>query len=154
MYLVAIVDWYSRKVLTWQLSNTLDSRFCVDCLESALQQYGTPEIVNTDQGCQFTAMAFTNVLKRHGIKISMDGRGRASDNIFIERLWRSVKYEDIYIKSYSSVLELISGLTRYFFFIILKDRTSRWITILLIMCIKAVLVAVHASWINLISRQK
>jgi putative transposase len=116
VYLVAIVDWYSRKVLTWQVSNTLDSSFCVDCLESALQAYGVPEIFNTDQGCQFTSTAFTDVLKRHNIKISMDGRGRALDNIFVERLWRSVKYEDVYLKSYISVLALIAGLTEYFLF--------------------------------------
>jgi putative transposase len=116
VYLVAIIDWYSRKVLAWQLSNTLDSRFCVDCLQNALQQYGIPEIFNTDQGCQFTATAFTDVLTRHGIKISMDGRGRALDNIFVERLWRSVKYEDIYLKCYSNVPELMTGLTNYFLF--------------------------------------
>jgi putative transposase len=116
VYLVAIIDWYSRKVLSWQVSNTLDSGFCVECLESALQGYGTPEIFNTDQGCQFTATVFTKVLKHHDIKISMDGRGRASDNIFVERLWRSLKYEDIYIKGYANILELIAGLTNYFLF--------------------------------------
>lgn len=116
MYLVAIIDWYSRKVLTWQLSNTLDSRFCVDCLESALLKYGAPKIFNSDQGCQFTSTIFTNTLKHHGIEISMDGRGRALDNIFVERLWRSLKYEDIYIKNYNSVLELTAGLTDYFSF--------------------------------------
>ena len=89
VYLVAVIDWYSRKVLSWRLSNTLDSGFCVDCLEQALQAYGTPEIFNTDQGCQFTSEAFTNVLLKNGIAISMDGRGRALDNIFVERLWRS-----------------------------------------------------------------
>jgi putative transposase len=98
VYLAAVMDWYSRKVLSWQLSNTLDSRFCVDCLEQALQTYDIPEIFNTDQGSQFTADAFTGVLKTHGIKISMDGRGRALDNIFVERLWRSVKHEDVYLK--------------------------------------------------------
>ena len=86
VYLVAVIDWYSRKVLSWRLSNTLDSGFCVDCLEQALQVYGTPEIFNTDQGCQFTSEAFTGVLKANGISISMDGRGRALDNIFVERL--------------------------------------------------------------------
>ena len=116
VYLSAIIDWYSRKVLAWRLSNTLDSSFCVECLEQALQLYGTPEIFNTDQGCQFTSEAFTSVLTAHDIKISMDGRGRALDNIFVERLWRSVKYEDIYLKSYSSVLELTLGLTEYFRF--------------------------------------
>jgi len=116
VYLSAVIDWYSRKVLAWRLSNTLDSSFCVDCLEEAVQKYGTPEIFNTDQGCQFTSEAFTGVLIAKGITISMDGRGRALDNIFVERLWRSLKYEDIYLKSYGSVLELNRGLTEYFRF--------------------------------------
>jgi putative transposase len=115
-YLVAVIDWYSRKVLAWRLSNTLDSEFCVDCLEQSLRSYGTPEIFNTDQGCQFTSDAFTGVLKLHGITISMDGRGRALDNIFVERLWRSVKHEDIYLKGYVNMLELQMGLTEYFEF--------------------------------------
>jgi len=114
--LVAVIDWYSRKVLAWRLSNTLDSGFCVDCLEQALQTYGAPEIFNTDQGCQFTSEAFTGVLKAHGIAISMDGRGRALDNIFVERLWRSVKHEDVYLKGYVTVPELLLGLTEYFVF--------------------------------------
>jgi putative transposase len=116
VYLVAVMDWYSRKVLAWRLSNTLDSGFCVDCLEQALQTYGSPEIFNTDQGCQFTSEAFTGVLKKHGIVISMDGRGRALDNIFVERLWRSVKHEDVYLKGYATVPELLLGLTQYFAF--------------------------------------
>ena len=116
VYLVAVMDWYSRKVLSWQLSNTLDGGFCVDCLEQALQTFGTPEIFNTDQGCQFTADAFTGVLKTHGISISMDGRGRALDNIFVERLWRDVKHEDIYLKGYATVSEVQSGLTEYMVF--------------------------------------
>ena len=116
VYLVAVMDWYSRKVLSWQLSNTLDGRFCVDCLEQALQTFGTPEIFNTDQGCQFTADAFTGVLKAHGISISMDGRGRALDNVFVERLWRDVKHEDIYLKGYATVPEVQSGLTEYMVF--------------------------------------
>jgi putative transposase len=116
VYLVAVIDWYSRKVLAWRLSNTLDSGFCVDCLKQALQIYGTPDIFNTDQGCQFTADIFTGVLKTHGIAISMDGRGRALDNIFVERLWRSVKHEDVYLKGYASVPELLLGLTEYFVF--------------------------------------
>jgi putative transposase len=98
VYLVAVIDWYSRKVLAWRVSNTLDSGFCVDCLEQALQGYGTPEIFNSDQGCQFTSETFTAVLKVRGIAISMDGRGRALDNLFVERLWRSVKHEDVYLK--------------------------------------------------------
>ena len=116
VYLVAIIDWYSRKVLAWRLSNTLDSGFCVDCLEQALQTYCSPEIFNSDQGCQFTSEAFTGVLKAHGITISMDGRGRALDNIFVERLWRSVKYEDVYLKGYSTMPEAQLGLTQYFLF--------------------------------------
>ena len=116
VYLVAVIDWYSRKVLSWRLSNTLDSGFCVDCLEQALQTYGAPEIFNTDQGCQFTSAAFTGVLKTHGITISMDGRGRALDNIFVERLWRSVKHEDVYLKGYATLPELLLGLTEYFVF--------------------------------------
>lgn len=116
VYLVAVIDWYSRKVLAWRLSNTLDSLFCVDCLEQALLAYGTPEIFNTDQGCQFTSEAFTGVLKGRGIAISMDGRGRALDNIFVERLWRSVKHEDVYLKGYTTMPELLLGLTEYFVF--------------------------------------
>ena len=116
VYLVAVIDWYSRKVLSWRISNTLDTAFCVDCLEEALQRYGNPEIFNTDQGCQFTSESFTGVLKAHDIAISMDGRGRALDNIFVERLWRSVKYEDVYLKGYSNTMELMIGLTEYFVF--------------------------------------
>ena len=115
-YLVAVIDWYSRKVLSWRISNTLDTAFCVDCLDEALQRYGNPEIFNTDQGCQFTSESFTGVLKAHGIAISMDGRGRALDNIFVERLWRSVKYEDVYLKGYSNSMELMIGLAEYFVF--------------------------------------
>ena len=115
MYLVAIIDWFSRYVLTWQLSNTLDSYFCLDALQQALGQ-GRPAIFNTDQGSQFTADEFTACLERAAIRISMDGRGRALDNIFIERLWRSLKYEDIYLKDYASVPELAAGLAAYFHF--------------------------------------
>ena len=116
VYLVAVMDWYSRKVLAWRLSNTLDSGFCVDCLDESLKAYGIPEIFNTDQGCQFTSEAFTGILKLHDIAISMDGRGRALDNIFVERLWRSVKHEDVYLKGYVNVPELQFGLTEYFKF--------------------------------------
>ena len=115
MYLVAIMDWFSRYVLAWQLSNTLDGYFCRDVLQQALQQ-DQPEIFNTDQGVQFTAHEFTGYLKRSNIQISMDGRGRALDNIFIERLWRSVKYEDIYLNDYATVPELDAGLADYFRF--------------------------------------
>jgi len=113
MYLVAVMDWFSRYVLTWQLSNTLDGAFCLDTLQQALL-WGKPEIFNTDQGVQFTAHAFTDTLKAAGIQISMDGRGRAFDNIFNERLWRSVKYEDIYLKEYATVPALEKGLGSYF----------------------------------------
>jgi putative transposase len=116
VYLVAVIDWYSRRVLSWRISNTLDTAFCVDCLKEALQRYGNPEIFNTDQGCQFTSESFTGVLKVHGVAISMDGRGRALDNIFVERLWRSVKYEDVYLKGYSNAMELMIGLAEYFVF--------------------------------------
>ncbi len=115
MYLVAIMDWYSRYVLSWRLSNTLESEFCVAALEEALGR-GQPEIFNTDQGSQFTSRAFTDVLVSNQIAISMDGRGRALDNVFIERLWWSVKYEDIYLKAYGTVADLDEGLRRYFDF--------------------------------------
>ncbi len=113
MYLVAIMDWYSRYVLAWQISNTLDGAFCIDALREALQ-YGCPDIFNTDQGSQFTSHAFTSQLEHSGILISMDGRGRVFDNIFVERLWRTVKYEDIYIKGYETVSALMAGLEQYF----------------------------------------
>jgi putative transposase len=112
-YLVAIIDWYSRRLLSWRLSNTLETSFCVDCLEGALLHFDTPEIFNTDQGSQFTSDSFTGVLKREDISISMDGRGRALDNIFVERLWRTIKYEDIYLRGYGSIPELYLGLTEY-----------------------------------------
>ncbi len=114
VYLVAVVDWYSRKVLAWRLSNTLDSGFCVDCLEQALQAHGIPDTFNTDQGCPFTREAFTGALEARGI--SMDGRGRALDNIFVERLWRSVKHEGVYLKGYATLPELRVGLAEYFVF--------------------------------------
>ena len=110
-----IMDWFSRYVLAWQLPNTLDGHFCLDALQQALL-LGTPDIFNTDQGVQFTALAFTDCLQAAGVRISMDGRGRAFDNIFIERLWRSLKYEDIYLKDYDLVPNLQSGLTDYFQF--------------------------------------
>jgi putative transposase len=115
MYLVAIMDWCSRYVLAWQLSNTLDVGFCVHALEQALQ-LGQPTIFNTDQGAQFTARAFTATVEAAGIHVSMDGRGRVMDNIFIERLWRSVKYEDLYLKDYQTVAQLEAGLDAYFTF--------------------------------------
>ena len=115
-YLVAIIDWYSRRVLSWRISNSMEAVFCVDCLEDALRHHGKPEIFNSDQGSQFTSAAFTDVLKRESVVISMDGRGRAFDNIFVERLWRSVKHEDVYLKGYASMGELVVGLTEYFVF--------------------------------------
>jgi len=115
MYLVAILDWFSRYVLSWQLSNTLDNIFCINALEEALK-LSQPEIFNTDQGVQFTSRSFTEQLESADVKISMDGRGRVFDNIFIERLWRTVKYEDIYLKNYDTVTELAQGLERYFRF--------------------------------------
>jgi putative transposase len=115
-YLIAIMDWASRKVLAWRLSNTLDSMFCVDALEEAIAKFGCPEIFNTDQGSQFTAEVFTNTLRTNNIAISMDGKGRRMDNVFIERLWKSVKYEDIYLKAYASMAEVRNGLVSYFKF--------------------------------------
>jgi putative transposase len=116
MYLVAVMDWYSRYVLSWELSNTMDSDFCVRALRKALNWYGRPEIFNTDQGSQFTSEAFTGVLLENGIKISMDGKGRVTDNIFIERLWRSLKYERIYIKGYATPADLRAEIDGYFLF--------------------------------------
>jgi len=116
MYLVAIMDWHTRKVLSWRISNTMDSDFCVEALQEALSRYGTPEVFNTDQGAQFTADAFTRVLKDHGVAISMDGKGRWIDNVFVERLWRSVKYEDIYLRAYETPAALRTGLEKYFRF--------------------------------------
>ena len=114
VYLVAIIDWYSRCVLGWRISNSMDAAFCVDCLEEAIRTHGRPEIFNSDQGSQFTSDAFTGVLKHEEITISMDGRGRAFDNIFVERLWRNVKYEDVYLNGYATMGELMIGLAKYF----------------------------------------
>jgi putative transposase len=116
VYLTAVMDWYSRRVLSWEISVTMEEQFCVSALESALRRHGRPEIFNTDQGSQFTGDTFTGVLKAAGVKISMDGKGRAMDNIMVERLWRSVKYEEVYLKDYESVGELTAALKRYFTF--------------------------------------
>ena len=124
MYLVAIMDWHSRRVLSWRVSNTLDTDFCVEALNEALQRFGAPQIFNTDQGSQFTSEAFTNVLKDHGIEISMDGKGRWVDNVFVERLWRSVKVEDLYLRAYETPDELRAGLDRYFRFYNTRRRHS------------------------------
>jgi len=113
MYLSVVMDWHSRYVLSWRLSNTLDADFCLEALDEALST-GCPEIFNTDQGPQYTSITFTGRLKDKQIKISMDGRGRALDNVFVERLWRSVKYEDIYLKDYQNVAQLYTGLQQYF----------------------------------------
>jgi putative transposase len=110
LYLVVIMDWASRAVLTWRLSNTLGADFCVEALEEALSRYGRPEIFNTDQGSQFTSDDFTGTLKQHGVTISMDGKGRCMDNIFVERLWRSLKYEEVYLNAYASVAEAKTGI--------------------------------------------
>jgi len=115
-YLVAIVDWYSRCVLSWRLSNTLEADFCVEALREAINKYGTPDVFNTDQGTQFTSQEFINVLVTNNISISMDGRGRCLDNIFVERLWRTVKYENVYLKGYQTIPEARTGLTEYFEF--------------------------------------
>jgi putative transposase len=116
VYVVAIMDWYSRKVLAWRVSNSMDADFCVEALEEAISRYGTPEIFNTDQGAQFTSEAFTGTLKAAGTQISMDGKGRWVDNVFVERLWRSLKYEEVYLKAYESVSEARQGIGAYFQF--------------------------------------
>lgn len=116
VYLVAILDLFSRKVLSWRLSNSMDPAFCIAALEEAIEQYGEPAIFNTDQGSQFTSEAFIGVLKRHSIEISMDGKGRALDNVYVERMWRSLKYEDIYLKSYETMSQMAEGVNRYFQF--------------------------------------
>jgi putative transposase len=116
LYLVAIMDWYSRLVLSWRLSNTLDTTFCVDALEEAFASFGQPDIFNTDQGSQFTAESFTGALRKRAIAISMDGKGRCLDNVFVERLWRSLKYEEVYLHAYESALEARQGIDRYFAF--------------------------------------
>ena len=115
LYLVAVLDWHSRYVLAWRLSNTMEAGFCAEALAEALTK-GQPEVFNTDQGSQFTSWEFTQVLQEHGVKISMDGKGRYQDNIFVERLWRTVKYEEVYLKAYASVLEARRGLEDYFRF--------------------------------------
>lgn len=113
VYLAAVVDWFSRKVLAWKLSITLDTTFCLEAVEEALTKYGKPEIFNTDQGSQFTSVAFTDLLKAHEIAISMDGKGAWRDNVFVERLWRTIKYEEVYLRAYASVSEARASLGRY-----------------------------------------
>jgi putative transposase len=113
-YLVAIMDWASRKILSFRVSNTLDTSFCMEALEEALRNYGTPDIFNTDQGSQFTSLEFTNILVHHHIRISMDGRGRWRDNIFIERFWKTLKYQEVYLKAYESIAHARKELTKFF----------------------------------------
>ncbi len=132
-YLIAIMDWATRAVLSWRLSTTMEADFCVEALEEAIARYGAPEIFNTDQGAQFTSEAFLGVLERHRIAISMDGKGRWRDNVFVERLWRSVKYEEVYLKAYESVTEARVSLAKYFDFYnnerrhqALTDRQTPW----------------------------
>jgi putative transposase len=116
VYLAAIIDLFSRKVLSWRVSNTMDAEFCISALEEAIASYGVPAIFNTDQGSQFTSDGFVGVLQSHGIKISMDGKNRALDNVIVERFWRTLKYEDIYLRDYQNMSELKDGLKRYFGF--------------------------------------
>lgn len=116
VYLVAILDWHSRFVLSWRISNTIDTSFCAEALNEAISLYGKADIFNTDQGSQFTSKDFTDILILHGIKISMDGKGRAFDNIFNERLWRTVKYEEVFINAYQAIIEARNGLEKYFYF--------------------------------------
>ena len=121
-YLMAIIDWASRMVLSWRLSNTMDTAFCIDALQSAIDRYGTPEIFNSDQGSQFTSEEFTSLLISNGIRISMDGKGRWVDNVIVERTWKSVKYEEVYLKAYESITEARDGLKAYCYFSHSMDR--------------------------------
>ena len=116
VYLAAVVDWYSRRLLSWKVSTTMDVHFCLEAVEEAMERNGRPEIMNTDQGSQFTSQAFTGLLKDNGIQISMDGKGAWRDNVFVERLWRSVKYEEVYLHAYDTVSAAKAGLDRYFRF--------------------------------------
>ena len=125
VYLFAVLDWASRRVLAWRLSNTLTTDFCLEAVQEALARYGTPEIFNTDQGCQFTSQEFTGLLKDHGIQISMDGKGCWRDNVFVERLWKSIKYEEVYLHAYETVSAAHQGLERYLTFYNQTGRTGR-----------------------------
>jgi len=116
VYLAAVLDWATRRVLAWQLSNSMTVDFCLDAVEAAIRDYGVPEILNTDQGSQFTGTTFVDLVQQHGIQISMDGKGSWRDNVFVERLWKSVKYEEVYLHAYESVTEARQGLLRYFSF--------------------------------------
>ena len=123
VYLAAVVDWYSRRVLSWRVSITMETDFCIEAVEEAIHRYGTPDIFNTDQGSQFTNEAFTGLLKRKNIRISMDGKVAWRDNVFVERLWKSVKYEEVYLKAYNTISEAKASLGKYFGSIIAADRT-------------------------------
>jgi len=125
IYLAAVVDWYSRRVLSWRVSITMDVQFCLDAVQEAIDQYGTPEIFNTDQGSQFTSLAFTDLLKSHGIRISMDGKGCWRDNVFVERLWRTIKYEEVYLRAYDTVTQAKASLGRYLDFYNARRPHSR-----------------------------
>jgi len=125
VYLAAVVDWYSRKVLSHRVSITMETDFCIEAVEEAIERYGAPDIFNTDQGSQFTSSAFTGLLKQNGIRISMDGKGAWRDNVFVERLWKSVKYEEVYLTAYNTVSEAKAGLTRYFTFYNTRRPHSR-----------------------------
>jgi putative transposase len=116
VYLCAVIDWFTRRVLSWRLSISMDTAFCIEALQEALEEYGAPAVFNTDQGSQFTAEAFTGVLRSHGIQISMDGKAAWRDNVFVERLWRTVKYEEVYLRAYASVAEARDSLAHYFNF--------------------------------------
>lgn len=116
VYLAAVIDWYTRRVLAWRVSISMETRFCIEAVEDALWRYGKPEIFNTDQGSQFTSEAFAGLLKDNGIQISMDGRGCWRDNVFVERLWKSVKYEEVYLRAYDSVSQAKTSISRYFDF--------------------------------------
>ena len=113
VYLTVVLDWHSRKILAWRLSNSLESSFCIEAVEEAIAKFGTPAIFNTDQGCQFTSAAFTDLLKQHAIAISMDGKGCWRDNVFVERLWRTIKYEEVYLRAYESVSQARDSLRKY-----------------------------------------
>jgi putative transposase len=125
IYLAAVVDWYSRKVLSWRVSITMDVQFCLDAVQEAIDKYGTPEIFNTDQGSQFTSLAFTDLLKANGIRISMDGKGCWRDNVFVERLWRTIKYEEVYLRAYDTVSQAKASLGRYLDFYNTRRPHSR-----------------------------
>jgi putative transposase len=116
IYLCAVLDWHTRRVLAWRLSNTMTADFCMDAVQEAIDRHGAPEIFNTDQGSQFTSESFTGLLHRNGIQISMDGKGAWRDNVFVERLWRTVKYEEVYLHAYESIAQATQRLTRYFAF--------------------------------------